>query len=365
VLRLKFRLMKENRFLYSIMILMSLVLTGVFSQSMTGDYVPQIGIVPSEKSTSVSLGLTGYDRREVTFEEGAEQVKNRTLLGMIYEDGAGDLKLMTLSEKLETVELKMGLNQQVALNEALNALVEKLPFADEAVVRATFWQQWEERKPIDVTLHYDMVNPMANYDDTLHYTIGMTLFFLTYSVMFTVGEFLEDKRKKTLDRMLVSPVKPLWLMLSNVLPGVLIGALQILVMVVVGKMVFGIDWGENLGIILLIGIFYVFAIASLSLLIVSLVKNIAQLGVVSPIILTGMGMIGGCMWPLEIVNSKMLLTLSKFTPHRWAIAAMEQTVSTGNLNDGTMRALMVLLIMGTIFLAVGQGVLYFKSKGTN
>jgi len=183
--------------------------------------------------------------------------------------------------------------------------------------------------------------------------------------MFTVGDFLEDKRKKTLDRMRVSPVKPAWLMVSNVLPGILIGTFQILLMLLVGKMIFGIAWGENLGAIFLIGIFYVFAVASLSVLIVSLVKNMAQLGVVSPNILTGMAMIGGCMWPLEIVNSKVLLTLSAFTPHRWTIAAMEQTVSTGQLNHMTVMALVVLFMMGIFFLACGQGVMYMKSKGTN
>ena len=368
MLKLKLRLMKENTFLYLIMILMSLLLTGVFSQSMTGNYLPTIGVVQGEKSTSVSLGLKDYKAKEVTFGEGVEKVKNRDFIGMIYEDDAGDVWLMTLSEKLETVELKMALDQQLSLNASLEALTDKmssLGFTDEGAIRTTFWQFWEERKPIDVTMTFDDVDPMANYNSTLHYTIGMTLFFLTYSVMFTVGDFLEDKRKKTLDRMLVSPVSPTWLMVSNVLPGMLIGTFQILLMLVAGKTIFGIEWGENLGGIFLIGIFYVFAVVCLSVFIVSLVKNMSQLGVVSPIILTGMAMIGGCMWPLEIVNSKILLALSKVTPHRWTIAAMEQTVSTGELNQMTVTALLVLFTMGIFFLVCGQGVLYMKSKGTN
>ena len=368
MLKLKLRLMKENTSLYVIMILMSLILTGVFSQSMTRGYLPTIGIVQGEKSTSVPLGLKGYKAQGVTFDEGVERVKKRDFIGMIYEDSAGDLWLMTLSEKLETVELKMALDQQVSLNASLDALVDEmssLGFTDEGAIRTTFWRLWEERKPIDVTITFDAVDPMANYNSTLHYMIGMTLFFLTYSVVFTVGDFLEDKRKKTLDRMRVSPVKPAWLMVSNVLPGILIGTFQILLMLLVGKMIFGIAWGENLGAIFLIGIFYVFAVASLSVLIVSLVKNMSQLGVVSPIILTGMAMIGGCMWPLEIVNSKVLLTLSAFTPHRWTIAAMEQTVSTGQFSHMTVMALVVLFMMGIFFLLCGQGVIYMKSKGIN
>ena len=104
---------------------------------------------------------------------------------------------------------------------------------------------------------------------------------------------------------------------------------------------------------------------ALSLFIVSMMKTMSQLGAVSPIVLTGMGMLGGCMWPLEIITSKVLLVLANFTPHKWALSAIEGVVIYGKIDNGTLVSVAVLLLMGIGYLVMGERVLYFKSLKDN
>lgn len=91
----------------------------------------------------------------------------------------------------------------------------------------------------------------------------------------------------------------------------------------------------------------------------------AQLGAISPIILTGMAMLGGCMWPLEIITSKSLLMLANITPHKWAIAAIKNAVVYGKIDQDTMLSVSVLLVMGIVYLILGERVLYYKSLKDN
>jgi ABC-2 type transport system permease protein len=96
-------------------------------------------------------------------------------------------------------------------------------------------------------------------------------------------------------------------------------------------------------------------------LIASLVKTHMQLSVTTPIILTSFAMLGGCMWPLEIVNSKILIYLSYITPHRWALEGLEGLVSKSWSVTEIFAPAGVLLVMGVCF--IGIGIIFLNKAG--
>jgi ABC-2 type transport system permease protein len=64
-------------------------------------------------------------------------------------------------------------------------------------------------------------------------------------------------------------------------------------------------------------------------------------------------MLGGIMWPLEIVQSKILLFLSNFMPHKWAMASIQNTIIKGfNLKEFFLPIL-ILISLGLVFLIIG------------
>lgn len=84
-----------------------------------------------------------------------------------------------------------------------------------------------------------------------------------------------------------------------------------------------------------------------------IIKTQAQLGSITPIVLTSTSMLGGTMWPLEIVNSKALLFLAEFTPQKWAMQGIESIASEGMDFEAAVIPSIVLVGMGLVYFAIG------------
>jgi ABC-2 type transport system permease protein len=66
-----------------------------------------------------------------------------------------------------------------------------------------------------------------------------------------------------------------------------------------------------------------------------------------------MAMLGGCLWPLEIVNSTILLFLANLTPHKWAVSGLKKImISQFSMNDIALE-LTVLGVIGLTFYIAG------------
>jgi ABC-2 type transport system permease protein len=133
----------------------------------------------------------------------------------------------------------------------------------------------------------------------------------------------------------------------------LIGAVQLGVLIIAGKYLLGMDWGNSTAGVLLVSGAFVFAVTCLGLMLSGIVKTQSQLSAVTPVVLTSTAMLGGCMWPLEIVNSKIILFLANLTPQKWAIQGMERIASYGQGFEAAVLPSVVLLAMGIVFFIVG------------
>lgn len=388
LLKLKIRLMKDNFGLYIVMIVMSLVIAGVFGGSMGGSYKPTLAVVDNHQSVDASgiisrLGtIHQFNVKLVNYDEAIALVSDREvdmalIFNKAFATSEAGVEIVQLKASVESYQIKQLLENEIELLNNSNFLVDEVSgivLAESPLVsrntlgqeiRNAFNTHWKSKRPITVTTTILNTNDAFSAGMESHYIVGMTLFFVTYSLLFTVGDILEDKRLRTLDRMMVSPRSRYEMLMANLICAVLIGIIQILVMVLSGQFLFGIDWGANLGLVIAIGVLYIIVMTALSLFVVSIVKTVGQLGAVSPIILTGMGMLGGCMWPLEIISSKALLFLANFTPHKWAIAAMKEVIVYGAPSTTTYTSVSVLLVMGILFLFAGERVMYFKSLRNN
>ncbi|HBV68203.1 MAG TPA: hypothetical protein DEF04_08490 [Clostridiales bacterium] len=133
----------------------------------------------------------------------------------------------------------------------------------------------------------------------------------------------------------------------------LTGAVQMGVLILCGKYLLKIDWGSSMAGVLLVSAAFVFAVTSLGLMMSGFIKTQGQLGSMAPIVLTSTSMLGGCMWPLEIVNNKILLFLAELTPQKWAMQGIESIASNGMGFEAAVLPSGVLLLMGMIYFTVG------------
>lgn len=98
---------------------------------------------------------------------------------------------------------------------------------------------------------------------------------------------------------------------------------------------------------------FVFCITCLGLFLAGALKTGKQLQAFTPVLVVSTSMLGGCFWPLDIVQSKVLLGLAKFIPQTWALSSLENIVMKGQSPAVVLIPAGVLIAMGLLFFAAG------------
>ena len=78
---------------------------------------------------------------------------------------------------------------------------------------------------------------------------------------------------------------------------------------------------------------YMLAGTGLAVMVSALVRTRDQMSGLSPLVSTGLAMLGGCLWPLEVV-APFMQTVAKFTPTGWAVMGLTDVVAR---NQGIER----------------------------
>lgn len=190
-------------------------------------------------------------------------------------------------------------------------------------------------------------------DNTFHTLFGFTLFFVIYTIAYNVFHILVEKKDGVWDRMILSPVKKWEMYGANLIYSFLTGYLQLAIVFLVFRYLVGVDFNGKFVETLILVIPYVFAIVAMSILITGLVKTVQQFNAVIPIIAVSMAMIGGAYWPLEVVESKFMIALSKVDPITYGMEALNGVAVYGYSLGEVLYPISILLLMGVVMTGIG------------
>ncbi|WP_316252544.1 ABC transporter permease [Bacillus aquiflavi] len=190
-------------------------------------------------------------------------------------------------------------------------------------------------------------------DGKLQAIYGFSLFFVIYTIAYNVLHILLEKNEGVWDRMILSPVRKWEMYTSNLLYSFVVGYIQVVLIFLVFRFGAGVDFYGGFGKTLILLIPYVFSIVAMSILITSIVKNTQQFNAVIPLVSVSMAMIGGAYWPLEIVSSDVMLTLSKFVPITYGMEALKGATVYGYSLSELMYPMSILFLMGVVMIGIG------------
>ncbi|MDR6861730.1 ABC transporter permease [Phycicoccus sp. 3266] len=161
---------------------------------------------------------------------------------------------------------------------------------------------------------------------------------------------IQTRRFGIFSRALAAPVRPRDLVLGEGLCYLALAAAQAALIVVVGAVVFGVGWGNPLAATLLIGVWCLVGTGA-GLVSGTLFHTPEQASAIGPAVGIAFGMLGGCMWPLEIVPAGVRAA-GHLTPHAWAVDAWVTLLSRGGGVGDILGPLAVLsgfavLLLGT------------------
>ena len=162
-----------------------------------------------------------------------------------------------------------------------------------------------------------------------HSVPGTTVMFLLFTVLMYGGiNLLEERRQGQLERIILTPATYTDLIGGKWINRIMIGMLQITLMFLAGRFLFGVYLGESLPALFLVSLFFCGSIAGMSILFGCLIQKEEVLIVLNILVANLMAALGGCWWPLELVPPG-LRTASFIFPTGWTMDAFHKLISFG------------------------------------
>ena len=136
-----------------------------------------------------------------------------------------------------------------------------------------------------------------------------------------------SRQLRMYDRMVAAPVLPRQIVVGECVVYFVIALVQSALILFVGAFAFGVHWGNPLAAAVLVGSWALVGTGA-GMLAGTVFKTPEQAMSIAPMLGIALGMLGGCMWPLEIVGPTMR-TIGHFAPHAWAVDGWISLLSRG------------------------------------
>lgn len=168
-------------------------------------------------------------------------------------------------------------------------------------------------------------------DGNTYMVAGMAIFFLFFTVQFGVSGLLEERRIGTMQRLLAAPIRRPSIILGKAITSFVLGVLSLAILAIVTTLALGAEWGDPLGVGVLI-VAAVFAAMGILAIVASVAKTQEQASNFQAIIAMVLGLLGGTFFPLSQIGG-FIEKLSLATPHAWFLRGL------GDLAGGELSAI--------------------------
>lgn len=171
---------------------------------------------------------------------------------------------------------------------------------------------------------------------------GVLVMYVLMNLLIFGGTTVASERQSgVLRRLTVHPMSRSALIAGKVYGLMLLAAVQVAVLLLAGRFLFHVNFGDSLGGIVVVMLVYSWVASSLGVLVGSLVR--AEDKVIGICILASLVMaaLGGCWWPLEVVPDFARI-LAHSIPTGWAMDALNRLITFGGgLADATLPLAML------------------------
>ena len=200
---------------------------------------------------------------------------------------------------------------------------------------------------LDVSPAGHRIVPPSRYDQAVPGTMVM----FTLTVLFTAGAVLLtiERTRGLLRRLAYTPMSRGAVVLGKWGARMALGSIQIFVALLCGHVLFHVNWGPNLPMVIVVMLAYGSLVAALAMLLGNFGRTTPQvigIGITCANLMAGLG---GCWWPIEITplwSQKLAL----FLPTGWTMHALHLIV---NFGASPSEALPAVILSLTLAVAAG------------
>lgn len=179
---------------------------------------------------------------------------------------------------------------------------------------------------------------------------GNLVMFVLMGMMFSGMGIAEERRSGVLCRIGMAPVSRGEIVAGKLFGRMMVAALQIFVLLVFGRIAFGISLGNDVPALVILMLAFAYCCGSFGVLFGSLFTNPDQITGLAVVTALVMSALGGCWWPLEVV-SKYVRLLAFCLPTGWTMDGIHKLISFGYGFSSVILHITVLFLFGTVFLS--------------
>ena len=180
----------------------------------------------------------------------------------------------------------------------------------------------------------------------------MGMLLLLICAMMTSVSIVREKERGTMEVLLVSPVRPLMILIAKVIPYFVLSVMILFLILGISNYVLEVPVSGNLLSILCLCLLYIFLALALGLLI-SVVANtqLEALLISGMLMLLPSMLLSGMIYPIESMP-QILQWVSAVIPARWFISAIRKLMIMGVGMNRILPELIILVGMGLLILIV-------------
>jgi ABC-2 type transport system permease protein len=180
----------------------------------------------------------------------------------------------------------------------------------------------------------------------------MGMILLLICAMMTSVSIAREKERGTMEILLVSPMKPLYVILSKSVPYFVLSLVNLITILLLSFFVMGVPIAGSLFWLIVLSLVYIFVCLALGLLISSLVNSqlvamiISAMGLMMPVML-----LSGMMFPTENMPW-FLRIISDVIPAKWYILATKKIMIKGLGIESILKEMGILLTMAVLLTTI-------------
>ena len=180
----------------------------------------------------------------------------------------------------------------------------------------------------------------------------MGMLLMLVCAMMTSISIVREKEKGTMEVLLVSPVKPIMIIIAKVVPYLVLAFVILTSILLMGRYVLGVPLQGSIVWIYLVSTIYIVLALSLGLLISNIATSqLMALLLSAMVLLVPIVMLSGMLFPVESMPP-VLQWISAIVPPRYYIQAMRKLMIMGVGIGEVMREVLILTGMTVFLLAV-------------
>lgn len=188
----------------------------------------------------------------------------------------------------------------------------------------------------------------------------MAMILLLISAMMTSVAIVREKELGTMEVLLVSPMRPIWVIISKMIPYLTLSLVNFTTIILLSVFVLGVPVRGDLGLLFAVSTLYIVCSLALGLLISTITESqqvamlISLAGLMMPTIL-----FSGFMFPLENLPRPMQY-ISNVIPAKWYFIIVRNVMIKGLSLASIWREVAILVGMTVFFMAIS--VAKFKTR---